>query len=386
MKSKRNYKKSRGKSKKMKGGAKIRITYQQLQNIVENAFKKIKQTGEVAQQGVITAIVLEILNVIATSNQTTQLGYLASSIVGSLFQFVTTSLSLTANVTGSVGGTIVSGISGVSSIALNNLITAVTNTVSLCQSNPTATAAIVSAATTATVIKASEIRNGVKFTIQNGLLNTIVYTLYDMMIRSGYFEDEQYNPLLLMPPPQNEELQEVVEEIVEVASQASSKATSNQGSQASQEPVNAYTNVVFDIPQDASIDYATSMVDDMFEQIAILARKRSRDIDSLLDGFKEDAESSQSQCGKKARTSSYTPDMEVYNSQSLSIPVDDDDSQSDNEIARASRLSPISLSRSSSISSPSKPNSGKGGKTHRRKRSGSKRKTMKKRRKYNRKK
>jgi hypothetical protein len=310
----KRYNKKKHILKKMKGGSKIRISYEEIQVIVKKAFEKIEKTGVVAQKAVIHAIILETLNVIFSDSRTSQLAYLGSSIIGSIFQFAITSLSLTASVTGSMTGTIVSNVSGVSSGILSSLVNTVTNTVSLCQSNPIPATAALSAMTTATVLKANQIKDGMKFTIDNGLLNTITYILFDLMIRSGYFEDTGYSPLTIEDLKPNEDLDTVVSEIVEVASQSSSKVSSSQGSQASQGSQEiTFSEDMLNVPENVTLDFATSMVDDMFLEIAQLAKKRSRDIDNFLNDIQSDAEEHSSDCerpSKKQRQNKSKSDTE----------------------------------------------------------------------------
>ena len=128
MKSKRHYKKRRGNSKKMRGGAKIRISYEKISDLVTKAFEKLKEGTAMSQKAVIAAIVVETLHMILSDPQSAQLAYLASSIVGSMFQYAITTMQLTVTVTGTMSGTILSGISGVSSTLLESLVSAVTNT------------------------------------------------------------------------------------------------------------------------------------------------------------------------------------------------------------------------------------------------------------------
>jgi hypothetical protein len=302
MKSKRHYKKTRGNSKKMRGGSKIRISYEKVSEMVKKAFEKIQEGTAMSQKAVISAIVLETLRMILTDPQSVQLAHLASSIVGSMFQYAITSIQLTATVTGSMGGTILSGISGVSSTLLESLVGAVTSAVTVCQANPIPATAGISAVATATIIKADDIRSGFQFTIENGLLNTITYVLFDLMIRSGYFEDDSYNPILLDINP-NDTLQEAVNEIVEVASHASSQSSSQQSfyslSQGSMGSDTGHPEIT--LPENANIDYATQMVNEMFAEIAELAKKRARDIDEELQAYQSDAESSKEICKRPAK-------------------------------------------------------------------------------------
>lgn len=270
--------------------------------MVKKAFEKLQEGTAMSQQAVISAIVLETLHLILSVPQSAELAYLASSIVGSMFQYAITSIQLTVTVTETMSGTILSGISGVSSSLLQSLMHAVTNAVSVCQASPIPATAGISALATATIIKADDVRNGFQFTIENGLLNTISYVLFDLLIRSGYFEDESYNPLMLNMAP-NDTLEEVVNEIVEVASQTSTPSSSQQSfhslSQDSTGSDTGYPEI--SIPENASIDYATQMVNEMFAEIAELAKKRARDIDEELQAYQSDAESSQETCQRPTK-------------------------------------------------------------------------------------
>jgi len=388
MKGKKQNKKSRRKSKLMRGGSKIRISYEQLENMVKKSFEKVKDGAISVQQGVIAAIVLETLNLILNDPSTAQIGYLAATIIGSMFQFAITTLQLTARVTGGMTGTIFSGLVGVSSNTLSGLINSVSGAINVCQTYPTASTALVASATTAVVIKSSEIRNGVQYTIDNGLLNTITYVLFDLMIRSGYFEDVNYNNQLLLETPRNDEVQEIVEEIVQVASnvssQASSARTSRQTSPQSSQSSSEYEyDYEFSQTNNTNILDAMTLVEDMYQEIAELAKKRSRDIESTLENFQQDAQESSQQCNsqsnKKQRTSSplYNQDFTNESYQQLasnSLPMP------------PFRLSPSS--RTNSMNSMNSMNDYRGGKTNRRKRTMKKtmkRKTMKKRRKQSRK-
>jgi hypothetical protein len=130
-----------------------------------------------------------------------------------------------------------------------------------------------------------------------------------------------------------------------------------------------------------------TLVEDMYQEIAELAKKRSRDIESTLENFQQDAQESSQQCNsqsnKKQRTSSPVYNQDFTNESSYqqlasnSLPMP------------PVRFSPSSRTNSmKSMNSMNSMNDYRGGKTNRRKRTMKKtmkRKTMKKRRKQSRK-
>jgi hypothetical protein len=80
----------------------------------------------------------------------------------------------------------------------------------MCSQNPVVTASLATATTTAVVLRGSDIQDIIQQIGHWGFIDYVTIMLFDLLIKSGYFEDEGYNQLTL----ENNEVDEVAEELV----------------------------------------------------------------------------------------------------------------------------------------------------------------------------
>jgi hypothetical protein len=321
MKSVKHGKKRRQyRTKKMRGGdPPIPISYEQVDEMVKAAFARIQSAGAVATEAVVAGLVAEAIGIMLNSPSTgaatghaAEALYSAAATIGSLFQFTLSTLELTAEVSTSVTGTVLSGIARTASTALSGLTTAVGAAIRACSQFPAVSGAAIGATTTAIVLQTPAIRDATMFTIDNGLRNTITYMLFDLMIRSGRFVDVRWqipNALpdapavaaaaaAVGPDPQQDpnELNNVADElagIAETASRTASPASSRASSQSvsSQSTQDEYEYLYRNVPENMA--FANAVTDQMFEQVRLLTQRLQERSGELANLVEADADSSQ---------------------------------------------------------------------------------------------
>jgi hypothetical protein len=201
-KGKKAHKKRHG----MRGGAPIKISAEKIRAILKNIFDNSIFIGKTITNVVIANAIFEVLGGVVGGEELSQLSSLGINIIATCLQFILTSLRLTASV-GSVVGTQFAS----ASIAVGNTLwSAVTSISRICSQNPTITASLATATTSAVVLRGSDIQEIIKQIGHWGFIDYVTIMLFDLLIKSGYFEDERYNQLTL----ENNEVDEVAEELV----------------------------------------------------------------------------------------------------------------------------------------------------------------------------
>jgi hypothetical protein len=199
-------KKGHKKRHAMRGGAPIKISAEKIRAILKNIFDNSIFIGKTITNVVIANAIFEVLGGVVGGEELSQLSSLGINIIATCLQFILTSLRLTASV-GSVVGTQFAS----ASIAVGNTLwSAVTSISRICSQNPTITASLATATTSAVVLRGSDIQEIIKQIGHWGFIDYVTIMLFDLLIKSGYFEDERYNQLTL----ENNEVDEVAEELV----------------------------------------------------------------------------------------------------------------------------------------------------------------------------
>lgn len=287
MKSKRYTKKRRHHShKRMRGGDPLEITYEQVEGWVREGYARVRAGGQRTAELLVGAIMAEALRTLLLDPSTAQAANSLMTLVGSLLQVIFFGLRVSANVTSSTLGTIATSALTITSDALSTLYNAASGVAQLCQSHPVISASIGSAAFTGIALEREYIRDAINFTQDNGMINTVTYALYYLLIRSGACVDRTFANRRALPPPPDElaAFLDEVEVNSNAVSQRSSPPGSPEGSQASEVSVQSDIMAGPDLDM-AQLQYAAGLAqelhDDVGRLLASVTGKRAR-LDELL--------------------------------------------------------------------------------------------------------
>ena len=218
MATKKNFKKGKKYHKKrrgMRGGA-IKISYNQIRRIVTLIYNTTIQHGLLVTNVVIANAVYEVLGHSMTREQFFQLANLSINIIITSLQFVFTSLRLTATITSGVA----TQLAAVTNLATQTLWGAALAISRICINNPIpllvtgsiATGAVGALAATRPNLSA-EVEEHIGEVTRLGLIESVSMMSFNILIRTGLFEDENYNP-----NPQNLiELNNVADQLVTIS-------------------------------------------------------------------------------------------------------------------------------------------------------------------------
>lgn len=289
-KGKKGHKKRHG----MRGGAPIKISYDKVKQIVTTIFENSIRTGQAVTNIVIANAIFEVLGGAMGRDELAQMSDLAITIFVSSLQFVLSSLILTA----SVISTATSQITGATSFIAGSLWSAAQAISNVCSKNPTATIALGSAATGAigTLAVTIDLPNTIRTQIQRigyyGVIDSVSVMLFDLLIKSGYFQDEEYNQLTIEDLPQNE-VNNVVDLIV-TSSRENTPEPSPVSSQDDEE------DIVVNTLTDEDIERLVGTLNSMESQINSLLQN-IKNYDDLSEAFEEDVEEMPSICHIKRK-------------------------------------------------------------------------------------
>jgi hypothetical protein len=290
-------KKGHKKNNLMRGGAKIKISGEQIKQIVENIFNNSIFIGETLTNVIIANAILEVLGGVVAGDELSQLSNLGINIIAVSLQFILTSLKLTLGVGSHVGSQLFSA----SSFVTNSLWSAVTSISNICSSNPTAAAVVATAVTTTVALKNQELKNIIQNVGNFGLIDSVSIMLFDLLIKSGMFEDsEGYNQLKLEDLKENQ-VDDIAGEIVNISREntpENSPPSSQDSSQdSSQENEVAVTGDVVRLEYD---EEARARLAQLLDDTLIAINDLSKNINykELSYDFLEDADSSKI-CGKR---------------------------------------------------------------------------------------
>ena len=213
-------KKNLKKGKKLRcqyGGAKIKISGEQIRKIVKNIFDNSIFVGKTITNVIIANAIFEVLGGVMAGDELTQLSNLGINIIAVSLQFILTSLKLTLGIGSKVGSQLISASSFVTN-SLWSAVTSISSSISnICSSNPTASTVVVTAATTTLAFKNQEIKNIIQNVGDYGLIDSVSIMLFDLLIKSGLFEDaEGYNQLKIEDLKDNQ-VNDIVEQLVTVS-------------------------------------------------------------------------------------------------------------------------------------------------------------------------
>jgi hypothetical protein len=311
-KGKKGHKKRHG----MRGGAPIKISYDKVKQIVTTIFENSIRTGQAVTNVVIANAIFEVLGGAMGRDELAQMSDLAITIFASSLQFVLSSLTLTA----SVISTATSQVTSATSFIAGSLWSAAQAISNVCSKNPTAAIALGSAATGAigTLAVTTDLPNIIRTQIQRigyyGVIDSVSVMLFDLLIKSGYFQDEEYNQLTIENLPQNE-VNNVVDSIV-----SSSRENTPEPSPASSQDDEEED---IDVPAltDEDIERLVGTLNSMESQINSLLQN-IKNYDDLSEAFEEDVEEMPSICHIKRKN----VDEEDTNPANLKASrIDDDD-------------------------------------------------------------
>jgi hypothetical protein len=313
-------KKGHKKNNLMHGGAKIKISGEQIKEIVKKIFDNSVFVGKTVTNVIIANAIFEVLGGVMAGDELTQLSNLGINIIAVSLQFILTSLKLTLGVGSKVGSQLISA----SSFVTNSLWSAVTSISNICSSNPTATAVVATAATTTVALKNQEIQNIIKNVGNFGLIDSVSIMLFDLLIKSGMFEDSQgYNQLKLEDLKDNQ-VNDIAEQIVITSRNNTPENTPVSSQDDSQEGVVAIVEDV-DMPQydEEARARLAQLLDATFTAINELSENYEH-YEELSDDFLEDADSSKI-CGKRKNV-----EENEGNIQKAPRPTDGDNYDADN--------------------------------------------------------
>ena len=321
MATKKNFKKGKKYHKKrrgMRGGAPIKISYDKVKQIVTTIFENSIRTGQAVTNIVIANAIFEVLGGAMGRDELAQMTDLAITIFASSLQFVLSSLTLTA----SVISTTTSQITGATTFIAGSLWSAAQAISNVCSKNPTAAIALGSAATGAigTLAITTDLPNTIRTQIQRigyyGVIDSVSIMLFDLLIKSGFFQDEEYNQLTIEDLPQNE-----VNNIVDLIVRSSRENTPEPSPASSQEDEE---EIVVHTLTDEDIERLVGTLNSMESQINSLLQN-IKNYDDLSEAFEEDVEEIPSICHIKRKNI----DEEVYeppsNVKASKSSIDDDD-------------------------------------------------------------
>ena len=290
-KGKKGHKKRHG----MRGGAPIKISYDKVKQIVTTIFENSIRTGQAVTNIVIANAIFEVLGGAMGRDELAQMSDLAITIFASSLQFVLSSLTLTA----SVISTATSQVTSATSFIAGSLWSAAQAISNVCSKNPTAAIALGSAATGAigTLAVTTDLPNIIRTQIQRigyyGVIDSVSVMLFDLLIKSGYFQDEEYNQLTIEDLPQNE-VNNVVDLIV----------TSSRENTPEPSPVSSQDDEEEDIDvpalTDEDIERLVGTLNSMESQINSLLQN-IKNYDDLSEAFEEDVEKMPSICHIKRK-------------------------------------------------------------------------------------
>ena len=294
-KGKKGHKKRHG----MRGGAPIKISYDKVKQIVTTIFENSIRTGQAVTNVVIANAIFEVLGGAMGRDELAQMSDLAITIFASSLQFVLSSLTLTA----SVISTATSQVTSATSFIAGSLWSAAQAISNVCSKNPTAAIALGSAATGAigTLAVTTDLPNIIRTQIQRigyyGVIDSVSVMLFDLLIKSGYFQDEEYNQLTIENLPQNE-VNNVVDSIVSSSRENTPEPSpaSSQGDEEDDEEKD------IDVPAltDEDIERLVGTLNSMESQINSLLQN-IKNYDDLSDAFEEDVEEMPSICRIKRK-------------------------------------------------------------------------------------
>jgi hypothetical protein len=297
-KGKKGYKKRHG----MRGGAPIKpikISYDKVKQIVTTIFENSIRTGQAVTNVVIANAIFEVLGGAMGRQELAQMRDLAITIFASSLQFVLSSLTLTA----SVISTATSQVTSATSFIAGSLWSAAQAISNVCSKNPTAAIALGSAATGAigTLAVTTDLPNIIRTQIQRigyyGVIDSVSVMLFDLLIKSGYFQDEEYNQLTIEDLPQNE-VNNVVDSIVSSSRENTPEPSpaSSQGDEEDDEEKD------IDVPAltDEDIERLVGTLNSMESQINSLL-KNIKNYDDLSEAFEEDVKEMPSICHIKRK-------------------------------------------------------------------------------------
>jgi hypothetical protein len=243
----------------------------------------------------------EALRTLLLDPSTAQAANSLMTLVGSLLQVIFFGLRVSANVTTSTLGTIATSALTMTSDALSTLYNAASGVAQLCQSHPVISASIGSAAFTGIALEREYIRDAINFTQDNGMINTVTYALYYLLIRSGACVDRTFANRRALPPPPDE-LAAFLDEVElhsNAVSQRSTPPGSPEGSQASQLSMQSDIMAGPDLDL-AQLQYAAELAqelhDDVGRLIASVTGKRARLDELLWDSASQNAASMSEYC------------------------------------------------------------------------------------------
>jgi len=289
-KGKKGHKKRHG----MRGGAPIKISYDKVKQIVTTIFENSIRTGQAVTNIVIANAIFEVLGGAMGRDELAQMTDLAITIFASSLQFVLSSLTLTA----SVISTATSQVTSATSFIAGSLWSAAQAISNVCSKNPTAAIALGSAATGAigTLAVTTDLPNIIRTQIQRigyyGVIDSVSVMLFDLLIKSGFFQDEEYNQLTIENLPQNE-VNNVVDSIV-----SSSRENTPEPSPASSQ--DDEEDIVVPALTDEDIERLVGTLNSMESQINSLLQN-IKNYDDLSKAFEEDVEKMPSICHIKRK-------------------------------------------------------------------------------------
>jgi len=293
----------------MRGGAPIKISAEKIRAILKNIFDNSIFIGKTITNVVIANAIFEVLGGVVGGEELSQLSSLGINIIATCLQFILTSLRLTASV-GSVVGTQFAS----ASIAVGNTLwSAVTSISRICSQNPTITASLATATTSAVVLRGSDIQEIIKQIGHWGFIDYVTIMLFDLLIKSGYFEDEGYNQLTL----ENNEVDVVADELVNasVNNTPETSPTSSQNDELSDTDAPIYDPSGREKLQD--------LLNKMNDEISGLIEKIN--YDELSTDFSNDALQLTPICHKRKNVEYEDEDTNPANLKASRIDDDDDD-------------------------------------------------------------
>jgi len=289
-KGKKGHKKRHG----MRGGAPIKISYDKVKQIVTTIFENSIRTGQAVTNVVIANAIFEVLGGAMGRDELAQMSDLAITIFASSLQFVLSSLTLTA----SVISTATSQVTSATSFIAGSLWSAAQAISNVCSKNPTAAIALGSAATGAigTLAVTTDLPNIIRTQIQRigyyGVIDSVSVMLFDLLIKSGYFQDEEYNQLTIEDLPQNE-----VNNIVDLIVSSSRENTPEPSPASSQDDEE---DIVVPALTDEDIERLVGTLNSMESQINSLLQN-IKNYDDLSEAFEQDVEEVPSICHIKRK-------------------------------------------------------------------------------------
>lgn len=279
-------KKGHKKNNLMRGGAKIKISGEQIKEIVKKIFDNSVFVGKTVTNVIIVNAIFEVLGGVMAGDELTQLSNLGINIIAVSLQFILTSLKLTLGVGSKVGSQLISA----SSFVTNSLWSAVTSISNICSSNPTASAVVATAATTTVALKNQEIRNIIQNVGNFGLIDSVSIMLFDLLIKSGMFEDSQgYNQLKLEDLKDNQ-VNDIAEQIVTTSRNNTPENSPPSSQDSSQENEVALIEDV-DMPEydEDARARLEQLLNDTLNTINSISENYGN-YEELSDAFSEDAE------------------------------------------------------------------------------------------------